>query len=178
MITTNEADAELDSTERTQLRTLISLLSHKDGMKREGARESLVVLGEPAVPMLMAILRDGKNPARWEAAKALSEIGSERSTELLVDCLTDEDSDIRWLASEGIIEIGLPAMKPTLRALLENPDSHWLRESVHHVMHDLHGKQARELMHPLLSELREGAPAEIVQSAAREGLKVIEALEE
>jgi HEAT repeat protein len=87
----------------TNLDGLMAMLASEDGMIRQKARESLVVLGRPAAPSLSRALRHSKSDQiRWEAAKALGAIRDTRSIPSLVKALSDEDSDVSWLAAEAL----------------------------------------------------------------------------
>ncbi|MEI7945302.1 MAG: HEAT repeat domain-containing protein [bacterium] len=87
-----------------EITSLMELLSSEDGMTRQNARKSLVVLGKPAVPFLVQTLQNSKvDHVRWEAAKALAAIGDKgdaSSIPTLVNALEDRDSASRpvfWL---------------------------------------------------------------------------------
>ena len=83
------------------LRNLMTTLTSKDGLARKRAREELVEIGQPAVPYLLEALKDKRRDVRWEAAKALSEIGDPRAALALVSALEDNDPGIRWLAARS-----------------------------------------------------------------------------
>jgi len=74
---------------------------------------------------------------RWEAAKALSQIANPASIQALLEALSDKTFEVRWMAAEGLIRIGRKAVIPLLEALVEHSDSYWLREGIHHVLHDM-----------------------------------------
>jgi len=158
-----------------QLSALIAQLSEKDGKKRQGARQALIEAGEAAVEPLHEILGDRANPARWEAAKALAEIGSKNSSERLVACLEDNDSDIAWLAAKGLIRIGVPALHPLFARVLEQPDSRRLKQGVHHVLHDLRDRRTRELLQPYIKTFDSNVSAEEIAMAAQECIHLLDA---
>ena len=56
------------------LERLLSGLSTGDGMAKKRARETLVLVGDPAVPGLQALLASSDKSAQWEAAKALGAV--------------------------------------------------------------------------------------------------------
>ncbi len=60
--------------ESRHLEELIAQLGDRNGGKRRQARETLVAIGEPAVPSLVALLGNPQARLRWEAAKALTQI--------------------------------------------------------------------------------------------------------
>ncbi len=120
-----------------EIESLIADLASDHGLTRQRARESLAAIGQPAVAPLIAALADSKRQVRWEAVKALGEIGDPAAASALVSALEDEGSGIRWLAAEGLIAIGREGLKPLLQALVHYSDSEWLREGAHHVLRRL-----------------------------------------
>ena len=120
-----------------RLNRLIAELSNPDGIRRQRARVTLSRMGEAAIDPLIETLHSQRGPARWEAAKALSKIGSPKTAQALVEALEDDQFSIRWLAAEGLIALGQDGLKPLLEALWQTPDSIRLREGAHHILHDL-----------------------------------------
>jgi HEAT repeat protein len=96
---------------------LIRELGSKDGMARKQARESLVLVGEPAVPRLRELLTSPHKQTRWEAVKALSAIADLSSLEEFVALLDEPNADLRWLAATGLIQLGPRSVRPVLQAL-------------------------------------------------------------
>ena len=81
--------------------------------------------------------------------------------------------EIRWLAAEGLIHIGNKAVKPLLRALIEHPDSLWLREGAHHVLYDLpESSNFRQSTKPVLVALEDVQPSLEVAFAAEAALEI------
>jgi HEAT repeat protein len=136
----------------SQLNTLIAELSNPDGIKRQRTRVALSKMGEAAIDPLIETLHSHRGPARWEAAKALSQIGSPKAAQSLVEALEDDQFSIRWLAAEGLIALGRAGLKPLLEALWQTPDSIRLREGAHHVLHDLVTQESLDKQ--LLAQLR------------------------
>jgi HEAT repeat protein len=139
---------------------LITDLASEDSIVRIKARMSLVALGHQAVPQLLSILSDRKQWVRWEAVKALSQIHDVASVNGLINALMDKMFDVRWIAAEGLIAIGDKSLIPLLRALIDNPDSVWMREGAHHVFHDLSRGSYKEMLKPVLDAL-EGVEASL-----------------
>ena len=139
--------------EPATISSLVADLTSDDGVVRQKARESLVAIGGPAVPLLIRTLEDPKEWVRWEAAKSLSQIADPASAPALVRALEDKMFDVRWLAAEGLIALGRETLVPLLEALIERSDSPWLLEGAHHVLHDLTGEGLREELQPLLAAL-------------------------
>jgi HEAT repeat protein len=147
---------------------LVTDLGSKDGLVRVRARLSLVAIGAQAVGPLVKALATKKQWIRWEAAKALGQIGSPAAAKALVRALEDEMFDIRWLAAEGLVVMGREALVPLLHALVERSDSEWLREGAHHVLHDLaRGRpDLRDILQPVLAALEDIEPSLEVPVAA------------
>ncbi len=137
---------------------LVAILAEADPARREWARKSLVVIGRPAVPLLIECMSDHRRQVRWEAAKALGSIIDPAATQALVEGLEDDDADVRWLSAQGLIALRRRALRPLLLALLARPESDWLREGAHHVCRDLaRTKMCREVQ-TLLKALDEHEP--------------------
>jgi len=151
----NHADA------RT-INALIADLGSKDGLVRVRARLALVTIGRKAVVALREALTSKEEWKRWEAAKALGQISDPSAIGALVRSLEDEMFDVRWLAAEGLIAIGPRALVPLLRQLTKQPDSLWLREGAHRILHSIDRKDLRAMMQPVLRALEDvEAPLEV-----------------
>lgn len=159
---------------------LISQLDSSDGLIAQHARHSLIRIGGPAVKALVEAFENNRDSRlHWEAAKALSQIGSPEATQSFIRALQDDNFGVRWLAAEGLITIGRPAVKPLLKALESQADSVRLREGAHHVLHDMvHqlyvDKQMRQHLRPVLDALNGVEPAMGVPVAAQKALQQIE----
>jgi HEAT repeat protein len=154
---------------------LMAALAGGDGMARKDARERLVALGKPAVSSLAKALKKSKvAQLRWEAAKALGEIGSRRSIPVLVQALEDRDRDVAWLAAEALRKFGKKAWPELLRALLEGGSSSaLLRQGLHHVLVAQQEAGYEELLAVLVKELESNAIREAALVAAREMLSSV-----
>jgi HEAT repeat protein len=135
--------------------SLIHDLADDDWVVRVRARCSLVSLGSEAVEPLSGALASPKQWVRWEAAKALCDIGNPAATNSLLKSLEDKMFDVRWLAAQGLITIGRKTIVPVLQALIEKPDSVWLREGAHHVLHDLARGRLKDVLQPVLTALED-----------------------
>lgn len=154
--------------------SLIATLNSDDGSTRTHARNSLVKIGTAAVPSLIQILTDPQDRLRWEAAKALSEIGDPMAASALVKALDDDNSGVRWLAAEGLVILGRAGLGPLLEALRQHSDSVRLREGAHHVLRSL----AREdlctsIVKPVLAVLEDIEPAIQLPLAAHAALSML-----
>jgi HEAT repeat protein len=154
------------------IETLINTLSSLKDKAREGARHSLVAMGKTAVPSLAEALKNKNTLMKWEAAKALGEIGDPETAPVLVKALEDEEFDVRWLAAEGLIKMNIKGLKPLLEALEHRGDSALLREGAHHVFHDLAKGGLRKSLAPVLAALEALEPRGDVPWADRHELAV------
>ena len=150
---------------------ITDLASHND-TKRVKARHSLVAMGKAAVPLLTETLKSRNSLMRWEAAKALGEIGDPSTARALVDALEDEDFDVRWLAAEGLTKLNINALRPLLQALEKRGDSVLLQEGAHHVFHDLAKGGLRKFLAPVLAALEALEPGKEVPWAAQHEMVV------
>ncbi len=147
----------------SKMKRLIADLRSGDGAVRREARLALVFIGKPAVDLLIPLLKDPDDDVRWEAAKALAEIGDPRAASDLAELLLDRNFGVHWLAADALITMGRDAIKPLLEKLTEHcSKSTWLRRGAHHVLHDLVKKDPdlKEVVGPVISAL-EGFEAEI-----------------
>ncbi|MBI4330038.1 MAG: HEAT repeat domain-containing protein [Chloroflexi bacterium] len=134
---------------------LVAELAGEDGFARERARQALVDIGEPALDSLIKALSDKRKQVRWEAAKALHDIGHLRAGPALVRALEDREFDVRWLAAEGLIVLGRSGAIPLLGELVANADRSWLRQGAHHVLNHLAGGDVNEhhiMAHPIAED--------------------------
>ncbi len=145
---------------------LIAALSDDDRVTRQRARETLVEIGRPAVPPLTEALMKSRERVRWEAANALSEISDPMAAPALVRALEDNSFGVRWLAAEGLISLGRGGLSPLLEALVEHPESAWLRQGAHHVIRILAEEGLHDHVTSVLKALEDIEPAiEVIQPA-------------
>lgn len=126
-----------DKQESKDLDTLVKDLSCENVITCQNSRRALVRMGSTAVPALIEALNNKNQWVRWEATKALSQIADPTATDTLIRLLESKEFDMRWLAAEGLIAIGRKAVVPLLQALIDRPNSTWLQEGAHHVLHDM-----------------------------------------
>jgi uncharacterized protein (DUF302 family) len=146
---------------------LITNLSSNDDILRIHSRESLVKIGKPAVPQLVEALKRGSHWLRWEATKALGEIGDATAAPALVEALKDEEFDVRWLAAEGLIKMKRGGVEPLLHALMAQADLSRLREGAHHVIQELIKGELKEYLAPVLQAIEGVEPSTQVPWIAR-----------
>ena len=156
--------------------TLIADLASDDGVVRVKARSALVLSGDEAVEPLIEALVAPSQWVRWEAAKALGQIGSPAATNALVKALEDKMFDVRWLAAQALINIGPEAIMPLLKALIERADSTWMREGAHHVLNDLARGELKKVLQPVLAALEDVDSSVQVPFAAKTALNAYKEL--
>jgi HEAT repeat protein len=156
--------------EDPRIDSLVSELGGKDGLARQRARRSLVVLGALAVPSLTRALNDPNDHKRWEAAKTLGQIRDPVSAPALVRALEDRDFGVRWLAAEALIALDDKGLAPLLEAMTRHSASRWLREGAHHVLRMLADKDLHDLVAPVLAALDGVEPVLEVPRAAQAAL--------
>jgi len=158
---------------KANIKLLIADLASKDGVVRVKARQQLVAYKKQSVAPLIRTLSNENDWVRWEAAKALSQIGNNRAIKALLEALSDEKFEVRWLAAEGLIRIGRRAIVPLLEALVKHSDSYWLREGIHHVLHDMNTGRITEVLRPVLRALEGTDPSLGVPLAAQAALDTL-----
>jgi hypothetical protein len=158
----------------SDIKNLIKALSSYNDLSRVEARKALVAMGSQAVPFLAEALNDPNSLRRWEAAKALGEIGGPKVAPILVKALEDEEFDVRWLAAKGLIEINIKGLKPLFQALMEHADSALLRQGAHHVLHDLAKGELRIYLALVLIALEDMDPTVQVPPAVSHAQEALE----
>jgi len=158
---------------KANIKSLIADLASKDGVVRVMARQQLVAYKKRSVAPLIRTLSNENDWVRWEAAKALSQIGNPESIQALLEALSDKNFEVRWLAAEGLIRIGRKAMVPLLEALVTHSDSYWLREGIHHVLHDINRGKNKKVLRPVLVALEGPEPYLEVPLAAQAALDAL-----
>jgi hypothetical protein len=175
VMTANEAEqdypANKSKTSVEKIKSLIVDLNSQDGLIRVKARKALVAIGSPSVAPLEKALASNKEWVRWEVVKTLAQIGDARATATLVNLLRDKMFDLRWLAAEGLIHIGRAALPLLLQEFIKHPDSSWLQEGVHHVLHDEARGDLREILHPVIAALEGFEPSVEAPLLAETALK-------
>ncbi len=160
-----------------RVRALIAELDDPDLKKRRQARLELMALGQPAMPAILLTLSTGSENARWQVAKALSQLQDPATAPALVKALRDKSFGVRWLAAEGLIGMGCDGLAPLLEGLIDDADSVWLREGAHHVLHAMHDNglehEACAAAEKVLAALEGVAPAAEVPWAAEAALERI-----
>jgi HEAT repeat protein len=154
---------------------LVADLTCDDVIKCQKARRALVAMGSKAVPYLVEALSNKRHWVRWEAAKALGQIGDNTAAIALVKSLEDKEFDVRWLAAEALIKIGHKSLEPLLEALVDHGDkSIWLRQGAHHVLHDIDRGESDGILKPVMSALDTSAASVEIMYIAKKALEALQ----
>lgn len=157
-----------------KIEELLADFTCDDVIKCQQARRTMVAMGSQAVAPLVKELSNKKVWVRWEAAKALGQIGDAAAARALVKALEDKEFDVHWLAAEALINIGRGAVAPLLEALADHGDkSLWLRQGAHHVFHDMKRGDLDGILRPVMVAVDPAAPAIEVLRAARNALEAL-----
>ncbi|MFO8011052.1 MAG: HEAT repeat domain-containing protein [Dehalococcoidia bacterium] len=158
--------------EPARIKELVNDLVCDDIITCQEARRELVTIGKPAVQPLIDAMSNHMNNqwVRWEATKALGQIGDPAATEALIDALEDANFDIRWLAADSLVSVGRGVVPRILQRLIQRPESDRLRLASHHIFRDLPGKDIREILSPVSKAIEGNDPSVEVPMAAREAL--------
>lgn len=141
----------MDTIDRSMTKdALLAHLSDWDPRSRHQARQALVHMGKGALPLLIEKLSDRDWHVRWEAVKALGEIGDPATAAPMVRLLQDDDTSVRWAAMGSLIELGRAAVEPLLLTLTRDFQSARLRQGAHHILHTFN---SRGLLTPVESEV-------------------------
>ena len=139
-----------------QVTAWLADLEATDLSTRRQARLGLTGCGEAVLPRLIDGLLNGPFPVRWELAKALGDMRLTASAGALVAALEDEEPDVRWLAAVALAHIGRTGVVSVLTALIDRPESPYLRQGAHHVLavygetrHDATLSAVRDALGPL-----------------------------
>ncbi len=158
---------------------LIEALASDDGVAQGAARSALVRQGSRAVPALCSALVATNPDVRWEAARALREIGDPEAAPSLERALEDDSFDVRWIAAEGLITLGQNGLRSLLEDLVQRPPSARLLEGAHHVLKALDGADRLPAeVQPVLAALEGFEPDLTVPPAAQSALWAMDRGEE
>src|SRR5690348_11053413 len=124
----NKEKPDVDS---AAISLLVAHLASDNQLEREHALQSLVALGAPVVRPLVEALSGREDEVRWEAARALAEIGDPAAGPALVAALEDPLCDVRWVAGVALIALDRGGLVPLLQALMERAAARRLRQGAH-----------------------------------------------
>lgn len=161
--------------EDERVAALIGQLEAKQMRAREDARAELVALGTSVVESLTKLLESSNTHLRWEAVKALEEIGSPEATPALLAALDDDVAEIRFLAGAALIAAGPSVLEPLLRRLVSHAHTGWLRGGAHHILYHYANTHLREIVQPVLEAMKSSETGVTVPLAASEALDKLRA---
>ncbi|GAA4463436.1 HEAT repeat domain-containing protein [Novipirellula rosea] len=151
----------------------IKQLASDDGVVREKARNALVAAeSRDVTEALIAELVDYRHQVRWEAAKALSQIGDPIAALPLVHAMDDDDHDVAWVAAEGVAEMGEVGLQAVLSGLSHSSRSGSFYKVAHHALKEIrkHGKH-RDVVAKVMATLEGVEPRLSAPIAAYEALQ-------
>lgn len=135
------------------LKHIIEIAGNETSRKMH-ARKAIVRMGEEMLLEVTKLLSAKNKVIRWEAAKILQQISSEKSIPDLIQLLEDDDSDIRWIAAVGLIDIGRKSINPLLHEIINNNNSEFLRSGAHHILMKLLELEEKKKYKSLLKSLK------------------------
>lgn len=86
---------------------LVRALSDADSMVGSLAANALVRIGGAAVPSLIEVVKNGRQSARINALRALSEIKDHRAIPIMMKVMEEKSSLLQHWAQEGLERLGL-----------------------------------------------------------------------
>ena len=89
---------------------LIHLLSASDQLLARLSGDALIAIGSEAVPPLLAVMDDGSQSARLEAARALAAIGDTRAIPVLFKVFECDSAIMEHWAEQGLEKMGVGTM--------------------------------------------------------------------
>jgi HEAT repeat protein len=102
----------------SNLKTLLDDLTSGDELRAETAVNSLVELGQDAIPALMDLTRSADVDTRWWAIRTLAQSPHTRTDDLIPFLLTDPAPEVRQCAALGLaVRADESATQPLVQAL-------------------------------------------------------------
>jgi HEAT repeat protein len=162
-------------TNRKSNNGLIDDLSSSRELVRTRARKRIVAKGPTMVSSLVQTLKSSKEGrVRWEAAKALAEIGDSEAIPALVQALEDNDRYVAWLASLGLKKLEKTAWPQLFLVLSQRgTESGLLRQNARQVLLDQQTDGPNDPVTILLDALENNSSAEVATAAAQAALNKI-----
>jgi HEAT repeat protein len=119
------------------------------------------MIGSPAVPACIALLKNNEWRVRYRAAEALGQIGDARAYAPLTTALGDEKDHVRYMAAKGLGLLGDSRAVPHLGAL-QRDENEFVRRSAAISLGRIGGEEAvRALAAAIAGESVEGVRAAI-----------------
>lgn len=113
---------------------LIGALRGADEQMGSQIFNSLVRLGQLAVPALVEASNSNSAWIRWHCVRALGGIKDNRALPVLVRALSDSDHSVAWMGAKGLVHFGKKSVGPVLRLLTTTDLTPWLVETASFVL--------------------------------------------
>lgn len=155
--TSTKTTAESTVVTPDEIRRYVGRLGSEDVVERQQTRQSLAQIGAGAVPHVLPLLKSSDSRERWEAAKTLVPIRDPAAVEALIDTFESDDENLRWVAGQALIAIGQPAVDACLTSIINRISTGFMRQGMHHVMHEFAGKTWGQFLYPVWEALDSAA---------------------
>ena len=108
------------------LPVFVAGMKDEDKGVREQAARALAEMGEPAVSVLVDLIRDKEWRVRYRAAEALGMMGYGPGNAVLIETLHDQKDHVRYMAAKSLGLIGNPvSLEPLIERL--NDENEFVR---------------------------------------------------
>jgi HEAT repeat protein len=156
---------------KNEVGELLKDLGSSDPNVRNHSRLRLVAQGMPVVvPLVQLLATSPSELVRWEAAKALGEVGDIHSATALAAALDDAHQEVRWAAARSLIALGPEGLRQTLTLLLTKAGSGDVRDCARHVLGHFANLLWGQFLIPLLERFYAYEPGVAIPPAALEAL--------
>ncbi len=149
------------------LQPLISRLFDPDKAVRAEAMQRLAVIGQPAVPACVALLKDIDWRVRYRAAEALGLIGDGEAYMPLVAVLADEKDHVRYMAAKGLGLLGDSRAVAHLGAM-QRDENEFVRRITARSLGVLGGAEAITLLRAALDDETDEGVRATIRAALRD----------
>ncbi|MFH0888184.1 MAG: HEAT repeat domain-containing protein [Planctomycetota bacterium] len=122
-----------DGITEKEINDLITKLSQDDLLVMNEARDELIEIGKPAIPLLHKTLENAKSDVRYLICEILGEIRDERSIEVLTKLLQDKEeytASIASAAARGLKNFANTSVIPQLMQVITSTDIELRYESI------------------------------------------------
>ncbi len=140
----------------TAVPALIGALRGADEQMGSQIFNSLVRLGQLAVPALVEASSSNSAWIRWHCVRALGGIKDNRALPVLVRALSDTDHSVAWMGAKGLIHFGKKSIGPVLRILTTTEMTPWLVETASFVLSNQsnYNPKLKPYLDPVVQQMR------------------------
>ena len=152
--TNNEKLLPKDGITEKEISDLINKLSQDDGLVMNEARDELIEIGKPVIPLLHKTLEKSKPDIRYLICEILGEIRDERSIEVLVKLLQDKEeytASIASVAARSLKNFANASVIPQLMQVITSTDIELRYESIR-TLGTLRAYQALPLIRQMITD--------------------------